>query len=97
MDRYSAVTEYLFDWRTERDPSWEDIVFWRETGLKDEEEEVDARDGACSMETAMTFQVLAESRGGGPRRMSMGGSVSVVEECGSTGCGGVIGAVDKED
>jgi hypothetical protein len=55
MERYRAVTEYLFDWRTERDPSWEDIVFWRETGLKDEEEEVEARDGACSMETAMTF------------------------------------------
>jgi hypothetical protein len=76
MDRYRAVTEYLFDWRTERDPSWEDIVFWRETGLKDEEEEVDARDGACSMETAMTFQMLAESRSGGPRRVSTGGSVS---------------------
>ena len=28
-------------------------MFWRETGIKDEEEEVEARDGACSMETAM--------------------------------------------
>jgi hypothetical protein len=55
MDRYSAVTEYRFDWRTEREPSWEDIVFWRETGTKDEVvDEVDAREGACSMETAMS-------------------------------------------
>jgi len=53
MDRYSAVTEYRFDWRTERDPSWEDIVFWRETGMKDDEEDVEARDGACSIETAI--------------------------------------------
>lgn len=55
MDRYSAVTEYRFDWRTEREPSWEDIVFWRETGTKDEVvDEVDAREGACSIETAMS-------------------------------------------
>jgi hypothetical protein len=54
MDRYSAVTEYRFDWRTERDPSCEDIVFWRETGMKEEDvEDVDARDGACSIETAI--------------------------------------------
>jgi hypothetical protein len=91
MERYSAVTEYLFDWRTERDPSWEDIVFWRETGLKDDDDEVDARDGACSMETAMTERLLWSGR------VSTGGSVSVVQECGSTRCGGVIGVVDKED
>jgi hypothetical protein len=54
MDKYNAVTEYRFDWRTERDPSCEDIVFWRETGMKDEEvDDVDAREGACSIETAM--------------------------------------------
>lgn len=53
MDRYRAVTEYRFDWRTEREPSCEDIVFCRETGAKDEEEDVDAREGACSMETAI--------------------------------------------
>jgi hypothetical protein len=53
MDRYSAVTEYRFDWRTEREPSCEDIVFWRETGMKDDEDDVDARDGACSIETAI--------------------------------------------
>lgn len=71
MDKYRAVTEYRFDWRTERDPSWEDIVFWRETGLKDEEEEVEAREGACSMETAMSEAMRAESRAdgrGGSRR-----------------------------
>jgi hypothetical protein len=53
MDRYSAVTEYRFDWRTEREPSWDDIVFWRETGMKDDEDEVEAREGACNIETAM--------------------------------------------
>jgi hypothetical protein len=57
MDRYSAVTEYRFDWRTEREPSWEDMVFWRETGIKEDEEDVDARDGACSIETAMVSVV----------------------------------------
>jgi hypothetical protein len=28
-------------------------VFWRETGMKDDDEDVDAREGACSIETAM--------------------------------------------
>jgi hypothetical protein len=28
-------------------------VFWRETGIKDDEDDVDAREGACSIETAM--------------------------------------------
>lgn len=28
-------------------------MFWRETGMKDDEDDVDARDGACSIETAM--------------------------------------------
>jgi hypothetical protein len=58
MDRYSAVTEYRFDWRTEREPSCDDIVFWRETGMKDDEEDVEAREGACSMETAMVLLLL---------------------------------------
>jgi hypothetical protein len=40
------VTEYRFDCRTDREPSCEDIVFWRETGMKEEDEEVDAREGA---------------------------------------------------
>lgn len=54
MDRYRAVTEYRFDWRTDREPSWDDIVFWRETGTKDDVvDEVDAREGACNIETAM--------------------------------------------
>jgi hypothetical protein len=42
------------DWRTEREPSCDDIVFWRETGMKDDDDEVDAREGACSMDTAMS-------------------------------------------
>lgn len=33
-------------------------MFWRETGIKDEEDEVEAREGACSIETAM----MVESR-----------------------------------
>jgi hypothetical protein len=32
------------------------MVFWRETGMKDDDDDVDARDGACSIETAMARQ-----------------------------------------
>jgi hypothetical protein len=42
MDRYSAV-EYLRDCRTDR-PSCDETVFWRETGMNEEEEDVDARE-----------------------------------------------------
>jgi hypothetical protein len=56
------VTEYRFDWRIEREPSCEDMVFWRETGMKEEDEDVEALDGACSMETAMA--VLNEADAG---------------------------------
>jgi len=45
------VTEYRFDWRTERAPSCDDMVFWRLTGMKELEEDVDARDGACNIAT----------------------------------------------
>lgn len=41
MDRYSAVTDMRFDARADR-VSWEDMVFCRETGWKDEEEDVEA-------------------------------------------------------
>lgn len=41
--------EYRFDWRTDRVPSMEDMVFWRETGWKEDEEAVDALEGVCSM------------------------------------------------
>jgi hypothetical protein len=55
IDRYSAVTEYRFDWRTDREPSWDDIVFWRETGTKEDVvDEVEALEGACSIETAIS-------------------------------------------
>lgn len=33
----------------EREPSCEDMVFCLDTGTYEEEEDVDARDGACSM------------------------------------------------
>lgn len=49
MERYSAVTEYLFDCRADREPSIEDIVFCRETGWKEDEEAVEARDGVCNI------------------------------------------------
>jgi hypothetical protein len=29
----------------------DDIVFWRETGTKEDDDEVEAREGACSMAT----------------------------------------------
>ncbi len=32
-------------------PSCDDIVFWRETGMKEEEDEVEAREGALSIAT----------------------------------------------
>lgn len=47
MDMYKAVTEKRFDWRTER-PSLDDSVFWRETGMKEDEDEVEALEGAGS-------------------------------------------------
>lgn len=49
MDRYSAVTDMRFDARTDLVSCMEDIVFWRETGWKEEEEDVDALDAGWSM------------------------------------------------
>lgn len=49
MDKYSALMEYLLDCRALRLPSWEDMVFCLETGWKDDEEAVEARDGVCNM------------------------------------------------
>lgn len=51
MDRYKAVTDILLDCRTDF-VSWDDMVFWRETGWKEEEEEVEpleALDAGWSM------------------------------------------------
>lgn len=42
-------------------------MFWRETGMKDEDEEVEAREGACSMETAMVVRGAGVSRAWKPR------------------------------
>ena len=48
------MTEYLFEVRIERVPSWELIVFCRFKGMPDEvAEPEDARDGVCSIEAAM--------------------------------------------
>lgn len=50
MDMYSADMEYRLDWRAELEPLYEDMVFWRERGCwKEEAEDVDVRDGVCSM------------------------------------------------
>lgn len=51
IDKYSAVTEYLFDCRIER-LSFEVMVFCRDTGTKEDVEEVEARDileAGCSI------------------------------------------------
>jgi hypothetical protein len=45
IDMYSADIEYRLDWRAEREPSYEDIVFWRESGWNEDEDAVEARDG----------------------------------------------------
>lgn len=73
MDRYKAVTEYLFDWRMERVPSCEDMVFCRETGTKDEEEEVEALDGACSIATDMSTAYGLRDRKVAGRRLKEDG------------------------
>lgn len=41
--------EYRLDCRAEREPSYEDIVFCREIGWKEEDEAVDALEGVCNM------------------------------------------------
>lgn len=54
IDRYSAVTEYLFDCRIER-LSFEVMVFCRDTGTKEDVEEVEAREileAGCSIMAA---------------------------------------------
>jgi hypothetical protein len=45
-----------------RAPSCEDIVFWRVTGTKEDEDEVEALDGACSIATDMTICAAATQR-----------------------------------
>ena len=45
---YKAVTEYRLDWRIDR-PSWEPMVFWRDMGMNDDDDEVEAREGLCSI------------------------------------------------
>lgn len=45
IDMYKADIEYRLDWRAEREPSYEDMVFWRERGWNEDEDAVEARDG----------------------------------------------------
>lgn len=45
IDKYKVVMEYRLDCRTDLPPSWEDIVFWRETGWKEDDEAVEALEG----------------------------------------------------
>ena len=62
-------------------------MFWRETGMKEEEAEVEAREGAWSMETAM----LARGKG----EVVVGAGCLVVECCSTNGVA-LIGEGDKE-
>jgi hypothetical protein len=60
------VTEWRFDWRMERRaPSWEFIVFCRDTGANEEEDEVEALEGACSVATDMSARKVPASSGKG--------------------------------
>lgn len=59
IDRYSAVTEYRFEARIEREPSCELIVFCRDTGTYDDPDDVDAREGVWSRAVAMSGPLLA--------------------------------------
>lgn len=63
MDRYKAV-EYLLDWRTDR-PSWDDdTVFWRDTGISEEVDDVEARDtGGMTMTDMMGASGTVDSSG----------------------------------
>ena len=54
IDRYNAVTEYRFEARMERLPSCELIVFCRDTGWKEDPEEVEAREGVWRRVVAMS-------------------------------------------
>ena len=60
MDRYKAV-EYLLDCRAERPSCDEEMVFWREMGTKEEEDEVEAleiREGIVAVATDMLMRWL---------------------------------------
>lgn len=48
MDRYKAVTDNRLDWRRER-VSWDDMVFWRVMGWKDEDEDVEVLEAGWSI------------------------------------------------
>ena len=58
---YNADMEYRFDWRADREPSYEDMVFCLERGWKDEEEAVEAREGVCNMTDILTATSAAST------------------------------------
>lgn len=68
MERYKAV-EYLFDCRTDR-PSWDDdTVFWRDTGISEEVEDVEARDtGGMTMTDMMPRRSRGRESQRSPKR-----------------------------
>jgi hypothetical protein len=56
IDMYNADMEYRFDWRAEREPSYEDMVFWRERAWEEDEDAVEAREGVCSITDMLTME-----------------------------------------
>ena len=54
------MTEYRFEARIEREPSCELIVFWRLTCGKEEPEEVEAREGVCSIVAAIAAEAAVD-------------------------------------
>jgi hypothetical protein len=47
------------------------MVFWRETGTKDDDDDVEAREGACSMETAMVEGGVCRGEGDGQEAVTL--------------------------
>lgn len=56
---YNADMEYRFDWRADREPSYEDMVFWRDRAWYDDEDAVEAREGVCSITDMLTIELDA--------------------------------------
>lgn len=103
IDRYNAVTEYRFDWRTERPPSCEDIVFWRLTGMKEDEDEVEAREGAESIGPDMADGLVLpgeDYRGawtGGRKYLGWGMvEAAVADRSADRKVGGLMGAMAEQ-
>lgn len=61
MDRYRAVTDMRFDWRSDFVSC--DMVFWRAPGWKDVEEEVDARERLEAGWSVVVTDIAADAAG----------------------------------